>query len=264
MTETTDFKHVEIPFRRSTADLVYSRCRRFIPKIFRARLEQAIYHIRPQAFDGCFSLGNNCLSAIILKEAGLRQCSGPFDWLGGPDFFGKAKLITTKFDGMLDRNNLEYTDNVASKVGTITVNNKALNFAFIHDFKNTDETEYKNVIKKYHRRQDRFLNICKNGSIMLLYIEHAADKKNYQEKIKTLLNTTSNIQQSLNCKALSIIILIRNESDADHIDAYYTNNSSVFTYSYSKNHIRTAGWVEFSPINCITKQIIGLASHHLI
>lgn len=73
MTEASTYIHTEIPFRRSTADLIYSRFRRFTPKIIRARLEQWIYHIKPQAFDAYFSLGNNCLSAIILKEAGLRQ-----------------------------------------------------------------------------------------------------------------------------------------------------------------------------------------------
>lgn len=102
--------HTRIPHLNATLASTYSKYRKFFPKIVRPLVEQYIYKISIDAFDSCFSLGSNCLAATILREINLRKCSGPFDWIAGLPYLTKLELIEKRFSGMLNREDLEYTE----------------------------------------------------------------------------------------------------------------------------------------------------------
>lgn len=112
----------------------YVRNKQLIPKILRPLIEKKLFFLQKQGFDYYSSLGNNCLPATILKESGLRDFSGPFDWFSGISFFGKVKLIETNFANFLNYDDLQFLNTTPNKQGHIDVKNLKTAAIFPHDF----------------------------------------------------------------------------------------------------------------------------------
>ena len=111
-------------------------------------------------YDAIFSLGDLCLTSIQLKKHNLRPYSGVFDWMASPTLSSVNRLLENRFDGFFKSENLRiigYADNC------ICVSDDGYNLVSNHDFhkeKNTLENlySYHEVMEKYNRRIDRFLD----------------------------------------------------------------------------------------------------------
>jgi hypothetical protein len=110
-------------------------------------------------YDAVFSLGDLCLTSIQLKKHSLRPYSGVLDWVASPSFPKVNKLLTNRFIGFLDNENLRvlgYADEF------VCVSDEYYHVVSNHDFdvdKNTLEHlgSYQEVMEKYERRIQRFL-----------------------------------------------------------------------------------------------------------
>jgi len=52
-------------------------------------------------FDLVFSVGEDCSAAMHLRQAGLRDCSSPFDWICHASFLTPFDLLATGLPKLL-------------------------------------------------------------------------------------------------------------------------------------------------------------------
>lgn len=92
---------------------------------------------RGQIFDGVFSLGYNCRCAMYLRDARLRDCSSPFDWLTGSTFAQRIETLTTDFRGWLEEGNLDLVE-VELPPGSLKEHDRYVDrttgYEYLHDF----------------------------------------------------------------------------------------------------------------------------------
>lgn len=124
-------------------------------------------------YDTIFSLGEACSCTDVLRNSFLQFCSYPFDWINGPEFIERCKIVAAKFDRYINKEDLIFSQYVES-TGMNVYLNKYNNVVFNHDFKATvpfDEM-YEISKKKYDRRISRLLdNINSSKRVLMVYIE---------------------------------------------------------------------------------------------
>lgn len=129
--------------------------------------------IKKQKYDLVFSIGEACSCTSALRAAKLQFASYPLDWLFGSDFIGRCKILASRFDRFIDKNDLKYTYSERS-ISCDTYHNKYNDLTFNHDFLSgykLDET-YPVVYEKYMRRIFRLLDsIEKSQRVLVVYIE---------------------------------------------------------------------------------------------
>lgn len=126
-------------------------------------------------YDIVYSIGRDCACATYMKKAGLRLCSGPFDWLTHAGFAERFDLLLNDFSGFLEKTDLvqmpkptqfpadknnDYYENVRTKL------------YFWHDFPADVDFDkaYPKVKEKYDRRIKRFYdNIRNSGRVLLIW-----------------------------------------------------------------------------------------------
>ncbi|MDE5055421.1 DUF1796 family putative cysteine peptidase [Niallia taxi] len=57
-------------------------------------------------YNAIFSLGDNCIPALKLRQFNLRKFAGPFDWVGSPKLPNVTNLIENNFSNFLNEQNL--------------------------------------------------------------------------------------------------------------------------------------------------------------
>ena len=72
--------------------------RHFIPKIFRNFAIQFANRGINSNYDFCISLGDNCISAHLLRQNFLRKASFPFDWIAKGGISSRFSLIKNNFE----------------------------------------------------------------------------------------------------------------------------------------------------------------------
>lgn len=112
-------------------------------------------------YDAIFSLGDLCLSSIQLENNNLRPYAGVLDWLASPNMDDVCQLLSNRFAGFMELENLRIGG--ATDTGMIWVTDDAYYMISSHDFeadKNslTHLATYPEVKAKYDRRIQRFLN----------------------------------------------------------------------------------------------------------
>ena len=70
-------------------------------------------------YHAIFSLGNNCLPAIELREHGLRKFAGPIDWMGTPVLPQISRMLRNRFQGMLVYANLVLVNQASEELYNI-------------------------------------------------------------------------------------------------------------------------------------------------
>lgn len=122
-------------------------------------------------FDRVISIGEQCGCALYLRKHFLRFASYPLDWIGGPDFGTRVDLITRRFAGFLEREDLVFSEVTPDMKHDVWVN-KVTGFHFVHDFdhgKAMDEA-FPEVKRKYDRRIERFFrHIDAARRVLLVY-----------------------------------------------------------------------------------------------
>lgn len=132
---------------------------------------------RKKTYDIIYSLGANCAAATYLNRHFLRVTAGPFDWCGMENFFaGKfewtTRLICTRFEGFLQKENLKFTPTKGSEDPDYEPcwDYSGPGFFLPHDFPKgkTVEECYEAVKAKYARRIARFYENIQNEERVLL------------------------------------------------------------------------------------------------
>ena len=59
-----------------------------------------------QKYDIIYSIGRDCACAMYMKQANLRACSGPFDWLTNANFETRIDLILNDFQDFINKNDI--------------------------------------------------------------------------------------------------------------------------------------------------------------
>lgn len=248
----------------------YRDNKKLFPKFLRAWFEQnVLFRVDKSAYNHYISLGNNCLTAFILKDSELRKFSGPFDWIGGPGLELRFKFISNKFDHWLDFDDLEFTD-ITPPPGenTIPVFNKRLGLNIRHDFNKSDngsyEQEYLAVTAKYKRRQDRFYRVVENSNTLLLYIEHYLDSYEYENNIEEILSNLTKITKQTKAKKFDLLLCVRGSFGFDFVDIYERGPCRIFLQRLNPEEIGTPGHISNrnTKLNDSIRRALTIATNH--
>jgi len=127
-------------------------------------------------YDAVFSLGENCLPAMKMRQFHLRPFAGPLDWVGIRYAHNVANLIRTNFTGFLAEENL-VTTGYASDSDLLVYDIENI-ISFNHDFK-TDRNTIDSLMdlpfiqQKYYRRISRFIESVQTDK-RILFIRSVA------------------------------------------------------------------------------------------
>jgi hypothetical protein len=104
---------------------------------------------KKSSYDCIFAIGAHCPTADLLKSAGLRSFSGPFDWVAGLDMEGRFEIFVNEFADYFNKEDLRLIDNKKDKRMAVYKNVRT-GLVFPHDFRSDVdfETAYKLVKEK--------------------------------------------------------------------------------------------------------------------
>jgi hypothetical protein len=131
-----------------------------------------------QKYDIIYSIGRDCACAMYMKQANLRACSGPFDWLTNANFETRIDLILNDFQDFINKNDiipLEKDPNMHNDDSCDYYQNIRNGFYYYHDFPTgvAISKSFPAVYAKYMRRIKRFYdNINKHNRILLIWFSH--------------------------------------------------------------------------------------------
>lgn len=147
----------------------------------------------------CFSIGSNCVAAMTLKSAGLRSCSGPFDWVFADTWIVKD-CLSDEFSVFLDRS--QHIRVHSSKAGHKKYGE--------HFFEHHDVTQ-DHTYKHFQRCVDRFTLALRSPERKLFLLSAfgmpVASRREYIEFYEFLTERTSNF--------ILVVILHVDGADAD-------------------------------------------------
>ena len=133
-------------------------------------------------YDSVWSLGQWCVTAMSLKDLGLRSASGPFDWMGGPhELIGYyAEMIVKGFPNFFLKENMrKLREN--PKEGTEHWFDDGQGWEIRHEFKMgvPFEENYAKYRAQLDRRIERLLASLRSGGQVLLV--HVRGEGRYAE-----------------------------------------------------------------------------------
>ncbi|MFP7274543.1 DUF1796 family putative cysteine peptidase [Bacillus paralicheniformis] len=142
-------------------------------------------------YNAVFSLGHLCLTAIQLKNNDLRPFSGPLDWVTIHSLTDLNLLLRNRFTDFMEPKNLRVigynTGEKKEEGSTIYVSDDFYNIGSVHDFDANQNTldhlaTYPEVIEKYNRRIDRFIEkMSTSKRILFVRTEGEGSFKEAQE-----------------------------------------------------------------------------------
>lgn len=139
-------------------------------------------------YHAIFSLGNNCLPAIELREHGLRKFAGPIDWMGTPVLPQISRMLRNRFHGVLAYSNLSLMEQVSEHLYNIRDSeyDLYLNHDFyVHNGFPPNGPSYLEIKTKYDRRISRFLQTLQSGG-RILFIRTDSSKEDIKELVDSL------------------------------------------------------------------------------
>ncbi|WP_347292370.1 DUF1796 family putative cysteine peptidase [uncultured Brachyspira sp.] len=134
-------------------------------------------NIKSYEYDFIFSIGNNCNTAIMLKNANLRKLSSPLDWVNGGNIYYRLDLISSSFSSFFDNEHICFHHKEEGDNGSVFVySNKKFDLCFPHEFKSdkVSNKEFLEIENKYNRRIDKLNYYMKNpkNKVLMVYIEN--------------------------------------------------------------------------------------------
>ncbi|MFC3800645.1 DUF1796 family putative cysteine peptidase [Cohnella sp. GCM10012308] len=121
-------------------------------------------------YDGIFSLGWLCLTAIQLERNGLRPYAGPLDWVASYTLPDISRFLRNRCEGFMERGHLKFentfggTHHLVRETYYNVISNHDF-FAHQNDPFNLEMYAY--VKTKYDRQRARFLERAANGQRLL-------------------------------------------------------------------------------------------------
>jgi len=125
-------------------------------------------------YDFAIPLGAACASSIALRAANMQFASLPFDWTGGGDIVGRAKLIAGGFADWMRLEDMELTDVLHATFNSSIYRNRVTGLTYPHDFPAGCylEDELPTVVGKYERRIRRlYSEMERAGHALAVYNE---------------------------------------------------------------------------------------------
>lgn len=162
-------------------------------------------------YKNVISLGFFCSTALEMERIGLREFSGPFDWVIS-DFDKVLELIKNKFEGFLDEKYL-----YQKKVNPSHYVNIKYNIRFFHDFDKYKSLKDQicSVKKKYSRRIERFYKRICEPTLFIRYIYDENECKFIEQNSSEICT----FLKSFN-KDNEIIFIANNSIKSDKINIY--------------------------------------------
>lgn len=167
------------------------------------------------------SLGSSCSVGYQLQQNHKRDSAYPFDWVRTDDLEMITSAIENNFIEFIssvqkvtesDKFPISTTDDFPdnnSNQKSIVMRNK-YGIRFYHDFK--DEKDYEDVILKYQRRIDRFIELIKSNKTIYFVRDELKPNNISQKKINEFINSINKINKDCNFK---LIIIIHNPNQRD-------------------------------------------------
>ncbi|MDF2536735.1 MAG: hypothetical protein K0R18_2897 [Bacillales bacterium] len=126
-------------------------------------------------YDAIYSLGDLCLAALQLRKNNLRPHAGPLDWISSPSLPSVSRLLKSRFEGYMEKENLipsGYSTGTDSTTQYLCLTDKGYSMLSSHDFKASENTfdylaTYPVVKAKFDRRIKRFLDNLSTGKRLL-------------------------------------------------------------------------------------------------
>ena len=154
-------------------------------------------------YSNCISLGYFCGTASSLSKLGLRNFSGPFDWIIS-DFQQVIHQIDHEFIEFMKKDNLEIVENSPK-----TFIDKKYKFIFRHDINENFEIEYSDIYAKYIKRTKRFIEKIKEPTCFFRTVSS-------EEEIRYIINHAEYIESILKRynSRNSIVYILLNDMDS--------------------------------------------------
>lgn len=159
-------------------------------------------------YDFVISLGEKCFVAQTLSKMGIRQFSGPFDWLEifyggtGGGIIDRLNLIINKFQNFFNKEDLIpiYENNYRFFVNSRT------NLSFRHDFSQTDDfnEKFAYVAEKYDRRCNRLINILNSKKRVLFVYCNSCFKL---DNINLIIQKVKELNKAFNTSNIDLIVI---------------------------------------------------------
>lgn len=181
------------------------------------------------------------MTAIALKEFGLRKFSGPFDWISGGYLSGRLNFILNEFDSFLDKEDIRISNIlIDTKLGTYAVNNAKNGLSLPHDFTSINlDVSYPIVSEKYERRINRFLRIMENSSILMVY----CSKEDEGISDECLSEFLSLILEKYRAKRIDMLIVSELNGNKTVPNIVRINgNSDILRVRVSSKTLGSKGW----------------------
>ncbi len=129
-------------------------------------------------YDKIISIGPDCLTAMTLKEIGVRDFSSPFDWVyrnTSSNFYLEEilRLFETNFEDFFRKEILVDEGPIEGHCRKIV--NKKTGFVFIHDIPNDSNLDisYDEIYEKYFRRIERLNKILMSAQkVLFVYMDN--------------------------------------------------------------------------------------------
>lgn len=183
-----------------------------------------------KSYDIIYSIGADCNCASCLREAQLRICSGPFDWLLNVPFENRVQLLIDGCKNFLNKEDLialpKNPNAPRHDTNCNHYHNTRTGFYFLHDFKIEEEfqTSFDAVKRKYERRIRRFYsNLTKRNKILLVWYA-----RSNQTTDQTVIAMAKQFNQKI---GKEIDFLIVEEDEHVSTTTKYILNSSVTRFS---------------------------------
>ena len=130
-------------------------------------------------YDTIFSLGPNCMTAMILEDKNMRPFTGPFDWVRGSNFKDKISFFLNDFSDFINKKYLSLCDDMRVDNDKNIYLNSKTNIYFVHDFLKTQsfEENFPLVKEKYLNRISQVTEKLKTcEKVLIVYLEEIIEE----------------------------------------------------------------------------------------
>ena len=175
-------------------------------------------------YDYIFSIGEACLCASALRILGLRDFSGPFDWLFGATIIERIDIMINEFENYFNKEDLIFNSQRKDQKPNDIYYNTRTKIIFNHDFPidGLFDVSYPKIKEKYDRRISRIISILKSKKpVLIVFMELPDETINGIKSIDELTESLNKLQTKFNNKNIDILYI---KHDTNMKDGEYTIN----------------------------------------
>ena len=206
-----------------------------------------------KSFDKIISLGSNCYVKMFLESHLKKEETQFFDYIGS-SMWSINELLKNDFQGLYDYKNF-VKKHILNKGDKYIFTNILYYIRFKHDFNQNfnsnindikEDLKFSEFVKKYKRRQKRFMEILNNSKETILFIRYEEDNKDrvkyYEEKDELeFIYEFMKILKTINPNKKFFFILLSHEKsleDKDNNLLVVKINDPIKIWTEAPNKIR--------------------------